>query len=190
MLTVIYGPMFSGKTEYLLKVAEELTGAGKAFLILKPAMDNRYSEEEEIISHNGLSARCELVEESNFDQALAKLSEVAGVLVDEAQFFRSASLVEFIGEAADRLGKEVVVTGLNLDYRREPFGAMAELIERADETVKLTGKCYQAGCGAEAEYTVRTVLEDKQVVVGASEMYAAACEKHYYLLDDLADDEK
>jgi thymidine kinase len=115
---MIAGPMFSGKSEELIRLLRRAAIARQRVQVFKPKLDNRYSEGD-VVSHTQMRIPCELVERA--DEIMPRLdprTEVVGI--DEAQFFDDA-LPRVCGHLAN-LGKRVIVAGLDMDYRGIPFG--------------------------------------------------------------------
>lgn len=172
---VITGPMFCGKTEELIRRLRRATIARQIVQVFKPVIDDRYAYTS-VKSHAG--ANYDALPVNNSDEILAKLDPSATVIgIDEAQFFDDG-IVALATHLADQ-GLRVIVTGLDTDFRAEPFGCMPEMIARADKVDKLTAICMV--CGEPATRTQRLVngkparFSEPIVVVGASEMYEARC---------------
>ena len=168
-IEVVCGPMFSGKTEELIRRLRLAQIAKQKTEIFKPAVDNRYSAEH-IASHNDQRFTCTPVTEA------AKILELIGdhtrvVGVDEAQFF-DKSIVPVCQKLANR-GLRVIVAGLDQDYLGAPFGPMPELLAVAESILKLKAICMV--CGGLASRSQRLTKETSQVVVGASDHYEARC---------------
>lgn len=170
-IEVVAGPMFSGKSEELIRLLRRALIARQRAQVFKPALDDRYSEND-VVSHTQLRMPCEAVERSR--QILDRLdprTEVVGI--DEGQFF-DADLPSVCSHLAN-LGKRVIVAGLDMDYRGVPFGPMPELLAIAEYAKKITAICSR--CGESASYTQRLVSSDQQVVVGATGLYEARCRR-------------
>jgi thymidine kinase len=170
-IEVIAGPMFSGKSEELIRRLRRAAIARLRLQVFKPAVDNRYSDSE-VVSHSQWRIPSELVDRA--DVILDRLdprTEVVGI--DEAQFFDEA-LPRVCRRIAD-LGKRVIVAGLDMDFRGVPFGPMPELLAIAEQVQKIGAIC--ARCGAPAAYTQRLVASAEQVVVGAAGVYEARCRR-------------
>jgi len=178
-IEVICGSMFSGKTDELIRRLVRATIARKKVQVFKPAIDVRYALEK-VTSHAG----------SNFDawpvKAAAEIrtkldSDTTVVAVDETQFF-DPEIVEVVQELAAR-GIRVLVAGLDMDFRGEPFGPMPTLMSMAESVDKLHAICMV--CGEEASRTQRLVngkparYNDPVVIVGAAELYEARCRQHH-----------
>ena len=180
---VISGCMFAGKTEELIRRIKVLEFAKKNIKVFKPRIDNRYSDTF-VVSHAGSRVNSIVI-----DSAAEILdhvdSSVDVVAIDEVQF-----LDEDICEVCDILakeGKRVMVAGLDMDFRGEPFGMMPKLITEAEFVTKLTAVCNK--CGAPATRTQRLVngksasYNDPLVLIGASEAYEARC-RHCHEVTD------
>lgn len=170
--------MFSGKTEELIRRIKRATIARQQVQVFKPALDNRYSQEQ-VASHAGSFFNA--IPVSNVAQMRQLLNLEADVIgVDEAQFFDS-DLVAFCREVANA-GKRVIVAGLDLDFRGEPFGPMPYLMAEAEQVDKLHAICLV--CGAPASRTQRLIngqpasYNDPIILVGATENYEARCRRH------------
>ena len=178
-LEVICGSMFCGKTEELIRRLRRARIAKQKVQVFKPVIDNRY-DHMKVTSHSGLDVDAFPVGSSA--EILEKLDPEATVIgVDEAQFF-DEGVVDVVEGLANR-GLRVLVTGLDTDFRGEPFGCMPELMARAEKVDKLRAICMV--CGEDATRTQRLVngeparYDDPIVVVGAQEMYEARCRKHH-----------
>jgi thymidine kinase len=170
-IEVIVGPMFSGKSEELIRRLRRAEIARKKVQIFKPAIDNRYSKNG-IVSHSGLEIQSDPVADA--DEIVRKvniLTEVVGI--DEGQFLGDG-LVEVCQKLAEA-GKRVIVSGLDMDYLGRPFEPMPRLLTVAEEITKLLAICIR--CGNPAVHTQRLVHSDELIVVGAKGMYEARCRR-------------
>ncbi len=167
-IEVICGSMFSGKTEELLRRLRRANFARQKVEIFKPAIDKRYSDEE-VVSHDKNAILSTPVEHSS--NILLLSSEVEVVGIDEAQFF-DQGLIDVCQTLADQ-GIRVIVAGLDMDFKRNPFGPMPGLCTVADDVTKVHAICLD--CGALANYSYRTVENDKQVMLGETQEYKPLC---------------
>ena len=174
-LEVISGCMFAGKTEELIRRINVLSYAKKNIKVFKPAIDNRYSNTK-VVSHAGSSVDSIVVAKAR--DILNQIDEhVDVVAIDEVQFF-DKDIVAVCDQLAND-GKRVMVAGLDMDFRGEPFNVMPILITSAEFVTKLTAVC--TTCGAPATRTQRLVngeaasYHDPIILVGASESYEARC---------------
>lgn len=178
-ITVVCGSMYAGKTEELIRLARRALYARKKVQVFKPSLDNRF-DEAMVVTHLGV--RHEAIPVGSVASLRAGLDPgVEVVLVEEAQFFESA-IVSLAVELADR-GVDVVLAGLDQDFRRQPFGPMPDLMAVADEVIKLRAICMK--CGAPASHTYRMIdgeparWDDPIILIGATESYEARCRNCY-----------
>ena len=170
-IEVITGSMFSGKSEELIRRLRRAIIAKQRVQVFKPALDERYAAAQ-VVSHSRWRLEAERVHKANeILERLDPRTEVVGI--DEGQFF-DHELVSVCGRMAD-LGKRVIVAGLDMDFRGEPFGPMPELLAVAEEVEKVHAIC--ARCGTPASYTQRLSQAQEQVVVGAADIYEARCRR-------------
>jgi len=170
-IEVICGPMFSGKSEELIRRLRRANIARKRVQVFKPAIDNRYSRTH-IVSHGDLRMESEVLE--NVNDLLRRIdwrTEVVGV--DEANFM-GPDLVGVVGMLADS-GKQVIVAGLDTDYMGRPFAPIPDLLAHAEVITKTLAICVR--CGNPAKHTQRLRGSDDLIVVGASDMYEARCRR-------------
>lgn len=171
-IEVICGSMFSGKTEELLRRMKRAQIARQKVEIFKPAIDVRYSDSD-VVSHDKNSISSTPVEHSSNILLLSSNIEVVGI--DEAQFFDSG-LVDVCQQLADQ-GIRVIVAGLDMDFKRNPFGPIPNLCAIADDVTKVHAICVE--CGRLANYSFRLVANDKQVMLGELQEYQPLCRSCY-----------
>lgn len=177
-IEVICGSMFSGKTEELLRRLKRAKIAKQEIEIFKPAMDTRYSDIE-VTSHDKNSIPSTVVEHSSNILLLASNIEVVGI--DEAQFF-DMGLVDVCQQLADQ-GIRVIIAGLDMDFKRNPFGPIPNLCAIADDVEKVHAICVE--CGKLANYSYRLVSNnDKQVMLGELQEYKPLCRSCYIRFKD------
>jgi thymidine kinase len=170
-IEVICGPMFSGKSEELIRRLRRAEIARQRVQIFKPAIDQRFAEDH-IVSHSALKIRSASVRDAaELEAALDLRTEVIGI--DESQFLGNG-LVDLVVRLAD-LGKRIIIAGLDTDYLGRPFHPVPDLLAVADEITKTLAICMQ--CGNPAKHTQRLVVSDELIVVGAGGMYEARCRR-------------
>ncbi len=170
-IEVIVGPMFSGKSEELIRRLRRAEIGRQRVQIFKPVIDQRYAKSG-IVSHSGLEIRSDLVTKgSEILQRVEPRTEVVGI--DEAQFL-GEEVLEACTQLAD-MGKRVIVAGLDTDFMGRPFEPMPRLLAIAEEITKLLAICMR--CGNPAVHTQRLVASEELIVVGASGMYEARCRR-------------
>ena len=170
-IEVIVGPMFSGKSEELIRRLRRAEIGRQRVQIFKPVIDQRYSKNG-IVSHSGLEIPSELVSTgADILEKVAPRTEVVGI--DEAQFLGES----FVADCARlaELGKRVIVAGLDTDFLGRPFEPMPRLLAVAEEITKLLAICMR--CGNPAVHTQRIVASEELIVVGAGGMYEARCRR-------------
>ncbi len=171
-IEVICGSMFSGKTEELIRRINRARIARQKVEIYKPRLDTRYSEEA-VVSHDSNAILSTPVDTSRSILLLASEAEVVGI--DEAQFFDSG-LVEVCTQLADE-GKRVIVAGLDMDFKGQPFGPMPTLCAVAEDVTKVHAICVR--CGGLAHVSHRLIESEQQVVLGEMKEYEPLC-RHCY----------
>lgn len=170
-IEVICGPMFSGKSEELMRRLRRAMIARKRVQVFKPSIDTRYSLDE-IVSHGDIRMKSEVVKTA--PEILTRLdwrTQVVGM--DEANFL-GPELVEIANQLADT-GKQVIIAGLDTDYMGRPFPPMPNLLTLAESITKTLAICMR--CGNPAKHTQRLVESDDLIVVGAGGMYEARCRR-------------
>lgn len=184
-LEVICGPMFSGKSEELIRRLRLAKIAQQKTITFKPHIDHRYGLEF-VVSHNG--SKVEARPLNNVHDIITIVEEVNATVIgiDEAQFF-SQDVVSVICKLVNN-NKRVIVAGLDLDFRGAPFGCIPLLLAVADKVSKLQAICTQ--CGHDAHFTQRLVngnpakFDDPVIMIGAQEAYQARC-RGCYTIDKL-----
>jgi thymidine kinase len=181
-LEVIAGCMFAGKTEELLRRVERARIGKKHVLVMKPENETRYSETE-VVTHYGRSVACHRVPLDISLETLEKrfgpeFDQIEVVAFDDAQFF-DESQFPLLCEELVKKGKRVIVAGLDLDFKGDPFGPMAKLLALADEVLKLQAVCVK--CGKPATRTQRLIdgkpvsRNSPVIIVGGLDLYEARC---------------
>jgi thymidine kinase len=170
-IEVICGPMFSGKSEELIRRLRRAMIARQRVQVFKPALDDRYSRDE-IVSHGDLRMKSEVVRGAgDILNRLDWRTEVIGV--DEANFM-GPDLIGLATQLADS-GKQVIVSGLDTDYMGRPFVPIPDLLCLAELITKTLAVCVR--CAAPAKHTQRLVASDDLIVVGAAGLYEARCRR-------------
>jgi thymidine kinase len=176
---VICGSMFSGKSEELIRRVRRAQYAKQTIAVFKPALDNRYSEEE-VVSHNGTKVIAMPIERSK--DIWAYITDEYDVIgIDEAQFFDDG-IIDVVQSLANH-GFRVIVAGLDQDFRGVPFGPMPTIMATAELVTKLQAVCQV--CGSPASRTQRLIngepagYEDPIILIGATEAYEPRCRHHH-----------
>lgn len=182
-IEVITGPMYSGKTEELIRRLIRVQYAKQKSIVFKPKIDDRYSLDK-VVSHNGKEIKSIVPQRIEDILIEYKKTDYDVVAFDEIQFFprcnfeNTIDMIDLINHMADN-GSRVIVAGLDMDFRGKPFGIMADLLCIAEKVDKLTAICTR--CGSLATRTQRLVdgkpahFKDPTVLIGATEVYEARC---------------
>ena len=172
-IEVVCGSMFSGKTEELIRRLNRARIAKLKVEIFSPRADTRYLENA-LVSHNANSIPSTPVE--NASSILLLASDVHVVGIDEAQFFDD-ELPDVCNLLANR-GVRVIVAGLDMDFKGQPFGPMPAIMAMADSVTKLQAVCVQ--CGNPATYSFRLVTDEGKILLGEKEVYEPRCRVCYH----------
>lgn len=172
-IEVICGSMFSGKTEELIRRLNRARIAKQRVEIFKPHIDKRYSEED-VVSHDSKAIQSIPVESASQILFYANDMEVIGI--DEAQFFDD-ELAAVCDQLANN-GVRVIIAGLDMDFQGKPFGPLPGLMAKAEYVTKVHAICMR--CGNLANYSHRTIPNEKLVMLGETESYEPLCRKCYY----------
>lgn len=179
-LELIVGPMFAGKTEELIRKSRRATYAKKNVALFKPLVDNRY-DVEHIVSHN--KDKISAINAKNISEVVKYVNEndVDTIAIDEIQFFEG-NVVRELQKLANE-GYHIICSGLNTDFRDEPFSFMADLMAISDIVNVISAICVV--CGDDATKTQRIInnkpawYEDDLFLLGEKESYEARCRKHH-----------
>ncbi|WP_330443299.1 thymidine kinase [Flavobacterium sp. C4GT6] len=163
-IEVICGSMFSGKTEELIRRLKRAKFAKQRVEIFKPSIDTRYHDDM-VISHDSNEIRSTPVESASMLRILAQGCDVIGI--DEAQFFDD-EIVSVCNDLANN-GIRVIVAGLDMDFKGNPFGPMPALMATAEYVTKVHAVCTRTG--NLANYSFRKAQNDKLVLLGETEEY-------------------
>ena len=180
-IDIITGPMFSGKTEELIRQIKRLRYSRTDFLVFKPASDTRYGEFK-IVTHDKTSYEAFPV--SNAEYILRYCQDnphVKTIAIDEAQFFpenpkEGPNLLE-VWLGLRKKGYRIIVSGLDMNHRGEPFGLMPNLMAIADSILKLKSVCFV--CGRDANMSFRLSTTKEEFELGSQDKYQARCYLHW-----------
>lgn len=172
-IETITGCMFSGKSEELIRQLRRALIARQKVQIFKPALDTRF-DDEAIVTHTKVRLHSEVVADATeLRSRVADDTDVVGI--DEAQFFD----LDLVGAVTDLAGsgRRVIVAGLDLDYRGDPFEPMPQLMAVAEFVSKQLAICMV--CGDHAHFSQRLSGSTSQIELGATETYEARCRRHF-----------
>ena len=167
-IEVICGPMFSGKTEELLRRLNRVRFTNLNIAVFKPQIDTRY-DNEKIVSHNSNTFLAIPIKNPFEILSLTKNADVIGI--DEAQFFNH-DLIEVCNKAANN-GKRVIITGLDMDFLGKPFTIIPDLLAIAEKITKLNAICVD--CGNTASYSFRITEKKSLIQLGEKKEYKPLC---------------
>ncbi len=183
ILEVICGPMFSGKSEELIRRLRRATIAKQKIAVFKPHIDERRGIDR-VTSHNGAAIEAQPVETVEDILSYVAKNEIQVIGIDEVQFFPQ-EIINVICKLVDEQ-KRVIAGGLDLDFRGIPFGPIPTLLAIADDITKLRSICTE--CCSDAHFTQRLVnnkpanFDDPIIQIGAQEAYQARC-RGCYIID-------
>jgi thymidine kinase len=172
-IEVICGSMYSGKSEELIRRLKRAEIAKQKVEIFKPKIDHRY-EKEFIVSHDQRKLESHRVKKAKEILVLGKDADVIGI--DEAQFL-DQSLVN-VAIALANAGKRVVIAGLDMDFKGNPFEPIPSLMAIAENVTKTHAICVI--CGNPANFSQRITASDEIIEIGSQSMYEARCRLHFY----------
>ena len=165
-IEVICGSMFSGKTEELIRRLKRAKIAKQKVKVFKPSIDKRY-DKEYIISHNQKHLSSSIISEASEILSLSNGYNVVGI--DETQFF-DLDIVKVCNDLANN-GIRVILAGLDMDYKGNPFGPMPALMATAEYVTKVHAVC--ARTGNLANHSFRTSKNNSLIHIGEKESYEA-----------------
>lgn len=171
-LVVNAGGMFASKSTALIAQGRRHLLAGHDVVFIKPDIDNRYSENE-IVTHDGQRVEAMKIDkDSGFTfHEMLRLSTADVILIDEVQFFGSW-IIKTIKDLLSK-GKVVYVSGLDMDYKGEPFQVTMYLMGIAHEVIKYHAVC--SDCGDDAYVTAKTSGSNNRIEIGSKDMYKPVC---------------
>lgn len=179
-LTVVTGPMFSGKSHEMIRRVRRAVIANKRVLVVKPSLDRRYGAKE-VVTHDGNAVAAYPIPMEHPEKILGLAAKIVPnmLAIDEVQFF-DPSLLTVLHVLSSKL-EEVVVSGLDRDYRGEPFPMTMLLMAHADEVLKLSAVCVQ--CKKDAACTQMVIdgepftekINNSVIRIGGREIYEARC---------------
>ena len=174
-IEVICGSMFSGKTEELIRRLKRAEFANQPILLFKPVMDNRFADES-IMSHKG--SKLQAITISNVSEIMDIWKGERIVAIDEAQFFEEG-IIDVVTTLSNT-GVRVLIAGLDMDFKGNPFGFMPQLMAIAEYVTKVHAIC--VSCGNLAQFSHRIVDDKDLVLLGAVDSYKPLCRSCFNIL--------
>lgn len=178
-LEIVMGPMFSGKSSYALSYIRRQRAIGKKVLAIKPNIDNRYSDQHVLVTHNQEQTPCMIWSVNEpLNPCIPRIREADCIVLEEAQFF--TGLQSFVGYALQAYKKNILIVGLDGTASQQPFGELFTCIPWATSVTKLCALCARCSDGTLAPFTRRIHQENSGMIVdvGGSEKYESVCLKH------------
>lgn len=178
-LEIVLGPMFSGKSSYALSYIRRQKSIGRKVIAIKPSLDNRYSENEEIVTHDQERIQCILWDVNEPISPSRVILDADCIVIEEGQFFKG--LYNCVNYLLKGHGKNILIVGLDGDANQKVFEEMLHCIPLADKVTKRLALCRRCGDGTEAPFTRYTEYANRsglQIDVGGSNKYEAVCLKH------------
>jgi thymidine kinase len=175
-LEVIIGPMFSGKTTELIRRLSRYKMINKKILILGHSIDNRYEYSNYICSHDNNKEKCIKTDKLKNILEMKEFKDSNVIGIDEGQFF--TDLRYFILQC-EKLNKDVIVSGLDGNYRREPFDTMMSIIPLSDTVIKLSALCKMKNDGTPAIFSKKISNSKNIIDIGSSDKYIPVCREMY-----------
>lgn len=168
--------MFSGKTTKLMAMIHVFERMGHTVLTIKPAIDARYSTNDEIHSHDHRTNKAWVVNGETKNEIVGTIlkKNPEKIIFDEVQFFTPEMILDVV-KTLKKQKRHIICAGLQYDYQRKPFGATPDLIGLSDEHLELFAICQK--CGSLARHTERLRGSTSTIDVGAADKYIAACER-------------
>ena len=173
-IEVICGSMFSGKTEELIRRLKRARIAGQVVRVYKPEIDRRYHDQK-VVSHDDNTLMSTPITDSSLLLEVANDVNVVGI--DEAQFF-DQQLPDRVQDLAMR-GIRVIIAGLDMDFRGQPFGPIPDLLAVAEYITKVHAICPH--CGNLATHSYRLTTREETVVLGEKDAYEPRCRTCYHM---------
>jgi thymidine kinase len=179
-LNLIIGPMFSGKSTRLIHYIRKYKTLKFNMIVIKPSIDNRYTESNEICTHNFDKESCISYATNELGNIFndSSYTNAKIIIIEEGQFF--TSLYEHIKKMTDIDKKIVYVTALNGDSKRELFGDVYKLLPLCDNIEFMQALCIKCSDGTLGVYSKRILNNDNQVCVAGADVYQAVCREHYF----------
>lgn len=182
-LDIIIGPMFSGKTNYILKELTVFSIMGSKVLYINHSLDNRsaslFSTHNPLLKYDDIKG-ISLIKTDNLYDLSELCSNFLVIAIDEAQFF--SNLKDFVMDLVEKKGKRVIVAGLSGDFNRNSFGGIFELISYCDRITKLSSFCKVCAYDKkikDAHFSHKKCKSDTNISVGGEDDYIPLCRECY-----------
>jgi thymidine kinase len=176
-ISIIIGCMFSGKSTEIIRLIKRYQNIpSKKLLLINHSFDNRYGESV-ISTHDRDQIKCKSLSELSIIKETEDYKNSNVIFIEEGQFFKD--LYKFSTNAADNDNKEIIISGLDGDFKRGCFGDLCRLIPHAENIKKLNALCAKCQNGKVANFTKRIVSNPDQKLIGSFESYIPVCRFHF-----------
>lgn len=175
-LDLVLGPMWAGKSSYIIGKIRRYRAIGWDVLVVANPLDDRYGIHM-VSSHDQEQVSALALADLSTVFSLDQYTKAKLLVIEEAQFF--TGLYDFVKTAVERDGKHVVCVGLDGDANRKPFGEILQLIPLCDNVEKIKSLCSECKDGTPALFSHRLTPSESQIQVGAEDTYTPLCRKHF-----------
>lgn len=181
-ITLILGPMFSGKTTEMLRLVRLNKLIGKKCFVINHSFDNRYGNGNKVVTHDGIET-----DSYNTDELVPLLrnnelikSDI--IAINEGQFFLDLT---YFSEKCREMGKDIIICALRGDSNNDMFRSIISIFPKADKVSILTAKCLFCKDGTDAPFTSCNVEKSDQILIGGADKYSSVCYRHYLQLNPI-----
>jgi thymidine kinase len=174
-LDLIIGPMFSGKSSELIRIARRLRVINSPYIVIKPTIDKRY-ESNRIVSHDKESELCLVTDDLELILD-TEINNFNTIIIDEGQFLKN--LKKKVLYWVEELNKHVIIGGLDGDYKRKPIGEILDLLPYSDSCKKVSALCKYCNDGTPGLFSHRNTECNEQILIGSNDVYISLCRYHY-----------
>lgn len=177
-IILLLGPMYAGKSTELVRRIRRYQFGGKTTFLIKYGKDDRYaSNKNKLSTHDEIKIDCDYATETKLmddTRLVNRINDIDVIGIDEGQFYPD---IDIFAEHYANLGKIIIISALDSDFRRKPWPKVIELVSKADTYEKLTAVC---ACGKDASFTKRISEETESIVIGGKDKYIAVCRGCYF----------
>lgn len=176
-IELIIGCMYSGKTTEIMRRVQMYQTLNKPIAIYTHSCDTRYAESGNICTHNRATIAATPISFLSAIRDLDNYMAAEIVFIEEAQFF--PDLFDTVTKCVDEDKKTFIISGLDGDFKMEPFEQIVRLIPRSESVVKMNALCIKCGDGTPAAFSKRIVKSQERELVGSDGVYEAVCRMHF-----------
>jgi thymidine kinase len=181
-LNLIIGPMFSGKSTKLIQYIKKYKTLNKKLMVIKPSLDNRYTELSDICTHDMQTQNCIMIDKDKLSEIITDKDYLQTdiIMIEEGQFFTNLylNIIQMLND-----NKTIFISALNGDSNQELFGEIYKLISICDNIEFLQALCLDCADGTPAIFSKRLSSNQDQILVAGADEYKAVCRYHNSILD-------